>query len=184
MYRNVCFAILAIALSAAAFFSVGAVTATESPVNVEETSQQVAVQQETAVLTITGVSSGGKEVAFDLSVSALQALGTETIATSTIWTNGVNTFEGVPLNRLIGELEISGDRILATSINDYAVEIPLDETLSDDALLAYKMNGAPMSRRGKGPLWIVYPFDQSPKFRTETIYARSIWQLNRIHVIQ
>jgi hypothetical protein len=31
-------------------------------------------------------------------------------------------------------------------------------------------------------LWIVYPYDRSPDYQSETIYARSIWQLRRIHL--
>ena len=39
-----------------------------------------------------------------------------------------------------------------------------------------------MSVREKGPLWIVYPYDSNIAFQTETIYARSIWQLDRISI--
>ncbi|MGR3607464.1 MAG: oxidoreductase, partial [Sulfitobacter sp.] len=42
--------------------------------------------------------------------------------------------------------------------------------------------GSLMSRRGKGPLWIVYPYDNNPSYKTETIYSRSIWQMDRIAV--
>jgi hypothetical protein len=49
-------------------------------------------------------------------------------------------------------------------------------------MIAYLRNGNPMPLRDKGPLWIVYPFDSSSDFQSETIYSRSIWQLNRIAV--
>jgi hypothetical protein len=39
------------------------------------------------------------------------------------------------------------------------------------------MNGAPLSRREKGPYWLVYPYDSDPIFQSETVYTRSIWQL-------
>lgn len=47
-------------------------------------------------------------------------------------------------------------------------------------ILAYLLDGQPMSVRDKGPLWLVYPYDASPAFRSEVIYSRSIWQLDRI----
>jgi len=50
-------------------------------------------------------------------------------------------------------------------------------------IVAYQLNGAPMSRRNKGPLWIVYPFDQNVDYQNETTYSRSIWQLAHIVVI-
>ncbi|RYH00603.1 oxidoreductase, partial [Salipiger sp. IMCC34102] len=39
-----------------------------------------------------------------------------------------------------------------------------------------------MQVRDKGPLWIVYPYDDTPEYRSEVIYSRSIWQLDRIEV--
>ena len=37
-----------------------------------------------------------------------------------------------------------------------------------------------MSRRDKGPLWVIYPYHDNIDYRSETIYSRSIWQLDRI----
>ena len=45
------------------------------------------------------------------------------------------------------------------------------------------MNGDVMLVRNKGPLWVVYPYDENPEYRSEVIYSRSIWQLDRIEVI-
>ena len=112
--------------------------------------------------------------------AALEALPAETFETSTIWTDGTQTFTGVPLSALMEELGIEAGTLTATAINDYAVEIPVADVLEDGPILAYEMDGAPMSRRDKGPLWIVYPYDADPAFRTETVYARSIWQLDEI----
>ena len=135
------------------------------------------------LLRITDLTSGGNEVAIELDLAGLEALETTEIVTSTLWTDGVHRFEGVPLRSLLNDFDLNGRNLRAVAINDYMVEIPLDDILTESAILAYRMNGAPMSRRAKGPLWIIYPFDESPKFRTETIYARSIWQLNRIELI-
>jgi len=41
-----------------------------------------------------------------------------------------------------------------------------------------------MSVREKGPLWVIYPYDSDAKFRTEVIYSRSIWQLDRLAIVQ
>ena len=38
--------------------------------------------------------------------------------------------------------------------------------------------------RDKGPLWIIYPYDQNTDYQTEVIYSRSIWQLDRIEVLK
>jgi len=137
-----------------------------------------------ALLEITDRTSSGSEAAITLNFAELEALERKEVVTSTLWTDGVNHFEGVGLRELLSELALEGSRIRVLAINDYAVEIPLEDSGTESAVLAFRMNGEPMSRRGKGPLWIVYPYDESAKFRTETIYARSVWQLNRIEVIE
>jgi hypothetical protein len=56
------------------------------------------------------------------------------------------------------------------------------EALVDGALVSYLRNGAPMTLRDKGPVWLVYNYDSDPAYRTEVIYANSIWQLDRIEI--
>jgi hypothetical protein len=46
------------------------------------------------------------------------------------------------------------------------------------------MDGNAMSVRDKGPLWVIYPYDSDAAYRTEVIYSRSIWQLDRLEVVQ
>jgi hypothetical protein len=74
--------------------------------------------------------------------------------------------------------------LLATAINDYTVEIPLSDATEGGPILAMRMNGEIMSLRDKGPLWVIYPYDQNAAYRSEVTYSRSIWQLDRIEVTQ
>jgi hypothetical protein len=62
------------------------------------------------------------------------------------------------------------------------VSIPVSDATSGGPIIAFARNGEAMSVREKGPLWIVYPYDADPAYQSETIYARSIWQLDRIRV--
>lgn len=135
------------------------------------------------ILEVADLTAEKPKAAIQLDLAALEALSSQEIVTSTLWTNGVNRFQGVPLQRLITELGLEGDRLRAVSMNDFSTQISLNDAEARHAIVAYRMNGKEMPRRAKGPLWIIYPFDQSARFRTETIYARAIWQLNRIEVI-
>ena len=74
--------------------------------------------------------------------------------------------------------------ISAVAINDYSVDIPVSDAEEGGPIIAYAMDGQPMSRRDKGPLWVIYPYSSSSKFRSEVIYSRSIWQLDRIEAVQ
>ncbi|QTN36532.1 molybdopterin-dependent oxidoreductase [Cognatishimia activa] len=117
---------------------------------------------------------------FDLEM--LQALPSHSFVTSTIWTDGAQSFEGVELSVIADLVGFEGDTLSASAVNDYTIEIPIADAAPGRAMIAYMRNGNPMPLRDKGPLWIVYPFDSSSDFQSETIYSRSIWQLNRIAV--
>lgn len=134
-----------------------------------------AVVASEVLMTIT-TTEGERE--YDL--QALEALPQTSFSTSTIWTEGEQEFTGVLLSDLLSDAGITDGKIMATAINDYAVEIPLDEIDDIAPIVAYHLNGEPMSVRDKGPLWIVYPYDMSVDYQTETNYSRSIWQLDRI----
>lgn len=71
---------------------------------------------------------------------------------------------------------------MASAVNDYTIEFPVEDALKDGPIIAFLRNGEEMSVRDKGPLWIIYPYDQDPAYRTEVVYSRSIWQLDRIAV--
>jgi hypothetical protein len=132
------------------------------------------------LLTVTGAIAPGGPQTFDR--EALADLPRTDITTSTVWTAGVGRFTGVRLGDLMDAVGAKGDRLHVTALNDYAIDIPLADAAPDAAIIAYELDGKPMSVREKGPLWIVYPYDSDVKFRTETIYGRSVWQLVRIEV--
>ncbi|MCQ0970506.1 molybdopterin-dependent oxidoreductase [Paracoccus sp. TK19116] len=128
-----------------------------------------------------------KSRSYDL--SSLKALGEAEVETTTIWTEGVHRFTGVPLATLLADAGIgtgagSEGAIAATAINDYSISIPLDEIQPEVPIVAYWMDGEEMSVRDKGPLWIVFPYDSAEQYRTEVIYSQSIWQLDRISVTE
>ncbi|MCA0872926.1 molybdopterin-dependent oxidoreductase [Seohaeicola saemankumensis] len=137
------------------------------------------------ILTVSGPlarTNAGAEMQYDLDM--LRAMGSSSFETSTIWTEGTHVFTGVPLRDLLMDLGIESGMLQATAINDYTVEIPVSDALVSAALVAYEMDGKPMARRDKGPLWIVYPYDADARWRSEVIYTRSIWQLDRLQVLE
>ena len=56
--------------------------------------------------------------------------------------------------------------------------------VQDGPILAYLNDGEEMPVRDKGPLWVVYPYDLNASYQSEVIYSRSIWQLDRIVVVE
>lgn len=135
-------------------------------------------QNSAIILTITGPEFEPIEYSLD----DLNKLPVTQFETETIWTDGVQRFEGVLLSTLLEMTGITTGIVLATAVNDYAVEIPFSEILGEAPIIAYKLNDKLMSLREKGPLWVVYPYDSSVDYQTETIYSRSIWQLDRLQI--
>jgi hypothetical protein len=118
----------------------------------------------------------------EFTVEDLRSIGEREIVTTTIWSEGEQSFVGVSLDRLLAETGVEGQTLEAAAVNDYAVEIPTSDAQPGGPIIAYMRNGNLMSLRDKGPLWVIYPYDSDVAFRTEEVYSRSIWQLNRITV--
>ena len=134
---------------------------------------------EAPLLTVSGAVEGGPH---SFTRADLAALPRVEFATATVWTDGVRRFAGAPLHAVLEAAGVEQGALHMVAINDYAVAVPMEDAAPGGALIAYEIDGKPMSVRQKGPLWLVYPYDADPKWRTEQVYARSIWQLNRIEV--
>jgi hypothetical protein len=137
------------------------------------------------VLTVSGgpsMTNDGDQLLLDRDM--LMALPATTFETSTIWTEGVHEFTGVSLADFAASIGVETGRFLATAINDYTVEIPFSDAVADGPIIAYLMDGEAMSVRDKGPLWVIYPYDSNSLYRSEVVYSRSIWQLDRVEIVQ
>ena len=129
----------------------------------------------------TTVTIDGKPTAtFDRTM--LENLSQASIRTHTPWTDGVVTYEGPLLRDLLARVGAYGAILSAIAINDYAIDIPADDAASYRVILALKMNGKYLTVRTKGPLWVIYPWDEREELQSETFYSRSIWQLKEIEV--
>jgi hypothetical protein len=122
----------------------------------------------------------GAATAAQLDLEAIKGLGAVTFETTTPWTDGKMVFEAVPGDRLLGLLGSDGTVIRATALDDYTVEIPLDDFKSGKAHIAYAMNGEPLPEDQFGPFWVVYRYDSDPALTDEAHQARSIWQLKSL----
>lgn len=133
------------------------------------------------ILTVSGaIAASNSEGTAIFDAETLAALGTVEIDTSTIWTEGSHRYTGVPLRTLTDRLGISEGRLMMTAINDYMIEVPVSDAVEGGPILAFAMDGKPMSVRDKGPIWLIYPFDDTPSYQSEVYFSRSIWQLDRI----
>ncbi|MEZ5582727.1 MAG: molybdopterin-dependent oxidoreductase [Candidatus Competibacteraceae bacterium] len=135
------------------------------------------------ILTITGAISQTNapgKAEFDLAM--LKALGVRERRLTTPWTDGVQAFEGVLMRDVMKAVGATGQEVFASALNDYAITIPLDDFTQYPILLAFAANGKLLTRRDKGPLWIIYPTNEFSELESATYVARSVWQLDRLDV--
>lgn len=136
------------------------------------------------VLTFTGAIGRTNQpgaAAFDEAM--LMQLPQRRIVTTTAWTDGERTFDGVLLQDVLDLIGAgSASMLTAHALNDYSIDIPASDASQFGVLLALRMDGKPMSRREKGPIWIVYPRDSEPRIQDERYDSRWVWQLDSIEV--
>lgn len=118
---------------------------------------------------------------FDMEM--LRSFDPITYKTTTIWSEGEQEFTGVLLKDIYERIGVTGGDIEAHALDDYTVELPFEDAVEDGPILAYEQNGEEISIREKGPIWVIYPFDENPEYQSEVYYARSIWQLVELEVI-
>lgn len=135
------------------------------------------------ILTISGnISNVNKGATAQFDPEMLQSLPRASFSTHTNWTVGNANFQGVPLKALLDFVGAKGKTMQASALNDYAIDMPTSDAVAGGPMIAYLLDGQKMSVRDKGPLWIIYPFDDKPEYRSEVIYSRCIWQLKAITV--
>jgi hypothetical protein len=122
-----------------------------------------------------------------LTTADLQAIGETRLVTGTPWTEGPQTFTGVTGRQLLAALQargVTGKPVSMAAIanNGYRIIIPIADFDQAETLIAFTRNGAAMPVRDKGPLWIVFPYDEDEKYRSESYKSYSIWGLVRLEL--
>ncbi|MFP4328109.1 MAG: oxidoreductase, partial [Paracoccaceae bacterium] len=132
-------------------------------------------------LTITVPGDPAREAVMD--EGALLSLPQERFVTSTIWTSGEREFSGPSLAAVLEAVDAPDGTLRLVAANDYSMEMPRAAVEPAAPIVALRIDGAPFSRRDKGPLWLVFPYDSEDRYRSETVYAYSVWQLTGIDVL-
>ena len=127
-----------------------------------------------------GNTTDGERALFDR--AQLESLDMQKLETTTPYTKGKQSFEGILFSRLLDKIGARGTVLQAMALDGYSVDIPIKDLRDYPVLLAMKWNGKVMRVRTKGPLWVIYPIDQYPELGTEKYSTRSIWQLKSLTV--
>jgi len=132
------------------------------------------------ILDIVDSEQPDKVVALDM--AGIESVGVTSFTTTTYWDDGAQTFEGVLLRDLLARAGVTGETVEASALNEYSADIPMDMVRSLDILIATRWNGERMPIRTRGPLWIVFPFQDLEDEVAVKARFMSVWQLRRLTV--
>jgi hypothetical protein len=120
----------------------------------------------------------------DLSLEALESLPQTTIVTENEFANGMVAYRGPLMRDVLAQFGLDHvGQVRLVAANDYFVDVPTEDFRAYDAILAMEANGKPLSRRDKGPLWLMYPISDHPELNDPSYLRRLIWQLVRIEAL-
>ena len=135
------------------------------------------------ILTVRGrVQRGNDAGAAHFDMPMLAALPQHSFSTGTPWYTQPRRFTGPLLREVLGAAGARGTMLRLIALNDYRVDMPFDDAQRHDVVVARLLDDQPMAVREKGPLFVIYPFDDEPELRRAIYYSRSAWQLRTIDV--
>ena len=136
-----------------------------------------------AILSISGkidLKNKGDLATFDMAM--IEKLPQHSFTTRTPWYDKPVKFSGPRLADVLAAVKASGTTVSAVAINDYKINIPMEDVRKHGILMARLIDDKPIPVRSKGPLFVVYPFDSASELRTSVYYERSIWQLKALEL--
>jgi hypothetical protein len=143
-----------------------------------------AAQPAVAAETVLELVGAGRAQVRALTLTDLAALPQVTVRTENEFSDGVVAYRGPLVRDVLAELGL--DRLRAVRLvaaNDYYVDIPTSDFADFDVILATEADGMPLSRRDKGPLWLMYPISDHAALRNPVYLRRLIWQVVRIEAL-
>ena len=107
-----------------------------------------------------------------------------TVVTENEFADGTRAYRGPLVRDVLARLGLESlDFVRFVAANDYYVDIPTEDFRTYDVILAMEADGERLSRREKGPLWLMYPISDHPALRDPIYLRRLIWQVVRIEAL-
>ena len=119
-----------------------------------------------------------------LDEAALAALPQTEFETATPWTAGVHRYRGPTLKAMLAAQGLKDvTHVRVTGLNGYQQQFDLAPFAEVPLTLVRYQDDKPLTRRNKGPVWLLMPFSEYPEFDVSPIHSFMVWQLVRIEVI-
>lgn len=114
-----------------------------------------------------------------------EAIGDTTIETNLIGDDNkekIHSVVGPRLRDVLKHFSITGEIADASAIDAYRIDIPVEDAMKYDVILATSVDGQKLTVRDRGPVWVIYPLKDHPELANPLFEARSIWQLKELRM--
>jgi hypothetical protein len=120
----------------------------------------------------------------ELTLEDLSRMPQTAIVTENEFSDGRVVYRGPLVRDVLAAAHLeAADTLRCIAANDYHIDIPASDFRRFDVIIAMEADGKKLSRRDKGPLWIMYPISEHAELRDSLYIHRLIWQLTRIEGI-
>ncbi|EQC05331.1 hypothetical protein K931_05441 [Aeromonas salmonicida subsp. pectinolytica 34mel] len=131
---------------------------------------------------MTLVLPDGRQIALD--DAALAALPQTQFKTATPWTTDMHDYRGPTLAAVLAAQGVKNvSKIAVSALNGYQQVVDLALFEEAPLTLVRHEDGKPLTRRNKGPLWLLIPLSSYPKLDIPLIHNCMVWQVTRIEII-
>jgi len=136
------------------------------------------------VLTVNGAENGPSGAPLRFDIVGLESLGTVRYTSKNKWNSKPISYEGVLGSVFLAAVGLpqGATRLKLRALNDYVAYVPIEDFFRWPVMLALKLDGAYMSVRNKGPIWVVYPNHIDPELGSAAFQGKWIWQLAEITI--
>ena len=119
-----------------------------------------------------------------LDEAALAALPQVEFETATPWTLGTHRYRGPTLKSVLAAQQVdSASAIDVAALNGYQQRVDLSLFAKVLLTLVRYQDDKPLTRRNKGPLWLLVPLSAHPDMDVSAIHNNMVWQVIRIEVV-
>ncbi|MFQ2851995.1 hypothetical protein ACK3YO_00620 [Aeromonas caviae] len=119
-----------------------------------------------------------------LDEAALAALPQVEFETATPWTLGTHRYRGPTLKSVLAAQQVdSASAIDVAALNGYQQRVDLSLFAKVPLTLVRYQDDKPLTRRNKGPLWLLVPLSAHPDMDVSAIHNNMVWQMIRIEVV-
>ena len=145
--------------------------------------EDLPLPKQATILAVRGaISRSNADGAAYFDMEMLKALPVAQLETTTAVTDGVRRFDGFLMRDLLAHVGAHGTTVTIRALNDYVIDVGIEEFDQFDVVVAYEMDGEPLLPSDKGPLWLVYPRDQHPVLQDIRFDYRWVWQLRWLDI--